>query len=607
MEVETFSRLEDARVSLSECIVYASKTYFHSSFNTIMYSTSVPNINTNLVSARGLSDIVLPRLNVDLSLTLMIQNLARPHQTFIQSFEKVSYYIIRINKRKGFAGRIKKLKAFPSWNAHAKFLVVFVTLFDDPEVVAGDTIKTLWEYNAINFAILIADKENSTNINVYTWNPNQRICSANFTKATVMGTCAFGKARKNAVWFSNKQLKRIYSNCPVKVSHYDKSLGIEVNLMNMIADIANLTIVYEKTSFPHRGTVYDNYSTTGDFTLLKENKVDVLLGGYFKTVIRDMLFDTCQTCMYESLIWCVPHEPIIVDFKNMFSVFNTELWLVVFLNYLITSFCMWYTSIHRTDEYLFYNYLSSSLLNNFLVLLGFSVNILPRTTRVRCFIFTSIAFSLILTTLFNTYLTSILASATYKEKYGTMEQIYKFNLTTYFVRNYKMFFDKGPTEINNVPLATIMEKWKDCPSDFHCTDIMIKKKDTALCITRFHLNYKESKENWKKKANVYCFNTPVMSLQKNLVMRKGFQLYSTFCSIISRIASAGFLVKWERDVLEKKIDDGEGFDRLENQLIGFGDLLPTFYMLGIGYALSTVVFVIELMLNANRKRSEGSK
>ncbi|XP_018570362.1 uncharacterized protein LOC108909997 [Anoplophora glabripennis] len=608
------SKNEEIRRSLSMCIFQACRRFFHSNFETVTYS--LPLIERDFASATVLNELVLPVLESDQRFALLIKDLKTAQQINHRYIGKSPSYIIQIKKEGELEANIRRLKRFTRWNPHAKFLVVSSTAFSYPLNVAIGVIKSLWNNNVVNAAVLLVDNENNTNFKVYSWKPySSHSCGTNFSDVLPVGSCSFGVTDSNIDWFRNKIPKNLHG-CPVKVKymvwlpyvmsvkpiaqvpHYDADLGIDVNLLNVIANTLNLSLIYQKSSFDGWGGVGKDYSATKDLKLLKENNVDLVVGGYVNTPHRTVLFDSPQSHIQDSLLFCVPHTPIITGFRNFLNIFKFEVWILVCILYFIVSVCMWYASNFEGGEHLSYRSLPNCLLNNFLISIGLVVSILPKTMRVRCLACMFIIFSLKLNMIYTSYLTSVLSSPNYRQKYESMEEIYKHNLRTYFAPNTKLFFSgNDEKQLHSVPLNVITQRWRNCTNVPKCFNTISSKKDIAVCMPRSYKDYLLNNQARDKRRAIFCLKENVVSFSLTILMRKGFPLFSLFDKGICRIVEGGFINKWMRDIMMNKSERiGSHPEDVEKVQINFDTLVPVFYMLLMGYLGASLALVIELIV-----------
>ncbi|KAG5873730.1 hypothetical protein JTB14_035544 [Gonioctena quinquepunctata] len=617
------------RISLGMCIIKAANDYFTSDFEVITYSLPLKEVS-NPNSFFLLSQFVLQWIGENYQKPVLVKDLKSSTRNFGELHSKAKSYIIQIRERGEFDDVIERLEKHLSWNPHAKFLVVSSSTFPRPDKIATEITKSLWEHKVVNAAVLLLDPRNTTNFNVYTWEPySNSSCGDNFnTRST--DSCSLGITDTTESWFNERITGKLF-NCTIRARYiqwppyvtsdvsqgYQKpnallNQGIDVNLLNMIASVLNLIVLYEGDNESIWGAAFLNETFTQDFNLLHQNGCDVLLGGYTQSYERSLYFDCSRSYIQETLIWCVPHEPITLGLGPMIHILSREVWIGVLSMYIIFTSGIWSLSKIDSKETI-YKKLGNTMLNNFLVFLGLVANTLPKSSLVRFLMGILILFSLHLNMLYSSYLTSILSSHNFKEKYSSIKYIYEYNLDTYFVytdKDYFKSYDKDEEKhIGEVPISLILQRWKNCDDLKACAEHLLTFKNSALCVPKLHKDYVFNNDEVlsPNKNLVHCLKTHVVSFPIILIMRRGFPMYDLFQKLMNRIKSAGFIAKWEGDILRDKrksrISDLETV--LDEATIKLNNLLPIFNMLLVGNIFSIVIFIGEFFAHKNYK-NEGA-
>ncbi|KAI2474169.1 uncharacterized protein LOC126886756 [Diabrotica virgifera virgifera] len=601
------------RVSLSECIVEACKKYFNEPFQVISYMLPTADMQNHVASYFVITHQVLRALESEARWNIMIKSLIGKAYPF-KFVTKTTGYIMQIRGSGEVANSLKILKKILDWNPHAKFIVVSTTAFDDPVQVATDMTNDMMKYQILNGVIMLSNPENRSVFNVYSWEPySNRSCGDNY-EHTSIDRCSYGNTESDVSWFTNKFPTDFY-NCTLKVLYtrwapfvtidnprFKKSSstdaqGIEVNVINMISEILNLFAVYQEDDLDGYGTVYDNGTTTGGFTLLSNNEADVMIGGYDKSFGKMFYMDTSKTYIQDTLIWCVSHERTDQGLRPMVVILSVEVWIAFGTVFFVTTLVLWCLSKKSTTESSTYKDLTKCFLTTFLVVIGFGANDLPRAGLIRYFMGLFIVFNLFINIIYTSYLTSSLSSQSFGEKFSKMEDIYKYKLTTYFLRDTERYFSPYTKDednyIQSVPIRTILDNWRTCVNISYCFEQILEGNHNAFCVTELHKEYifSGSGELSQSKEKPYCLNKPVIKIPVNIVMRKGFNLYNVFQSYLDRITSAGFITKWKKDILYRKYEKSSS----NAKLITFGNLVLVFQFVAFVQLLSIIVFIAELV------------
>ncbi|XP_056633382.1 uncharacterized protein LOC130442981 [Diorhabda sublineata] len=371
----------------------------------------------------------------------------------------------------------------------------------------------------------------------------------------------------------------------------------------MIAENLNLFVLYQKDKDEAWGDIYDNGTAIGTLIYLMNDEVDVLIGGYTKTFQKMLFLDCSRSFIQESLIWCTPHEPILLGLKPMIEILPIEGWLGIAIVYFITSLSIWYLSKNNESELCTYKKLDNCFLYTFLMLIGFAAKALPTSNRSRYFTGHFMIFSLFVNILYTTFLTSTIASQKFKEKYRSMEDIYENKLNTYFLplaeKYFQPYFEDNENYIEGVPISLIQKKWNTCKNATICMEAVLGGNDNALLTTELFKEYLFTKygQLHKSRYKPYCLKKPILSLPINIVMRKGFPLLFLFVDLIDRIQSAGFISKWEKDILERRkvniYSDKENL--MDYNTIKFKNLVTIFEYMLFGILFAIIVFIIEVV------------
>ncbi|CAG9857812.1 unnamed protein product [Phyllotreta striolata] len=619
----------DTRVSLSRCIIEATKTYFSSDFETITFSLPIVEQEQSSTSF-VMNHFVLGELQRSNQWLFIIKNGRHPARDFKAYPTITKNYIIQIRQRGEFAGNLKRLKASLTWNPHAKFLIVSPTVFDKPDSVAIEITEVLWKYHVLDAAILLVEPTNTSTFLVYSWEPySDKGCGGDYSNIFLIDRCSFGVVEENSSWFNDKITFSGFNNCSLKASFivwppfvttespifrksdFEATQGIEVNLINMIAENLNLFVEYTSGGTAW-GAVFLNGTVTGDFKLLAEDAIDIVLGGYTNTFGCSLLFDCSNSYIQEVLVWCTPHEPVLLGLLPMIKILSKEVWIGLSLLYFIATYFAWTLAKQSNKEISSYKQLENVAIRNFLILIGLTADVLPRSKGARFFTGVLMLFSLHLNMLYTSYLTSTLSSPIFKEKYKNLESIYEFGLNTYFVPEYKNFFNQISSDsghIEGVPLSEVMDNWRNCGNVTECVEEIIEGKPNALCLPLLYKEYLlvHIADFHKNKYKINCLKEKVANFPVNLIMRKGFPLYAVFQKTIDRINNAGFISKWEKDLLYEKRQSiqYEKEIRKETSTIRFVNLRVIFDCLFFAEIFCFLVFIGELVVFKRREKQRN--
>lgn len=600
--------LPDFKISQRDCILAAVKKYINAEA-TISVASSIKDYPENVTSVIPLNHMIFKLLTDEARWTILTKNMVQYSKpTFLRTMEKLSRcYIIFVRDLGEISANLKRLRTFSSWNPHSNFFVVSATIFPYPSDVASEILRSLWEERILNGVVFLANPENTSLYDVYTSKPYvQRNCGKDIGQMEVVDTCIAGIFQRKRHLFKHKIPKRL-TNCTLSVGYskiepaavviennsipskdyYHTDHGIEINLVNMIGNLLDLKVIYYQAT---SGRIFFNGTASGNLLLLKEDKIDVAIGFYYKTFERNYFFDCSDIYIQDRLVWCVPHIPVLLSSHNFLNILDLTSWALLIILYLITVNLFWIVvRINRKELRPYHDYKNVSQYI-FSILLGFPVPFHPRTFQIRIMFIFIVVFSFHLDSAYLSSLTSVLTGSRFGEKYSTTKDIYKNNLKTYFVPNSARFF-------RDEKVKYIVDKMIECENYRTCMDYVAFRRDSAFCVQKMYADYiYNSYVARNNEPLIYCFGN-IASMPTNMLMRKGFPLFSRIDGLINRIMSGGFFVKWTNDLIRAKvgnfvsdIDIGENM----SQFLHLKNLKPMFIALLVGHCFSFLVFIIEL-------------
>ncbi|RZB66677.1 uncharacterized protein BDFB_005853 [Asbolus verrucosus] len=608
------------RQSLTECVLNATQRFFEEGAN-IIYSLPLSEVKTSHISITALDRFVLASLARDSHWSLVIKNVTLEQHKLLKIQPKPGHYIIQIRHQEEFIEHIDILKSYKEWNPHAKFLIISASKFDNPKILATEIIKKLWEVHALNGVVLLLDHSNDTLFHAYTWFPYEEgNCGTDFDKIVLMDSCTFGRSTKFVNWYPNK-IPDKFNKCPIRVrmikwppyiinvpngswsnsTNLHINRGIEVNMLDMIAKIFNVRMYYYYSAVPlNWGDIYPNGSITGNLKHLYDEEDDITIGAYAKTMLRSFLFlDTFYH--YDSLHWCVPHSPQHSKLGSVSKIMDNGAFTVTLFLYFFLTVMMWVSSGDSTECRSYQNF-TNGMFKMFSVLLGLPVNTQPRTDGVRFFMAILMVYSFYLVTAYQTLLASALANVNHQERIRNIEDIIRNDLKIYAIKTSVRYFPTdGSNEKMNKINAAVLARWKNCKTMEECLHHVAFTRNAAVCLPKLFMEYiGNSYRTQNSDPLIHCFDKTVVSYPISILMRKGLHLYEKINCLIIRIVSAGFILKWERDILSTRYENFTNFAidvKNDSETLDFDSLKPIFVVWMVGCAAATTALVLEIIYN----------
>lgn len=600
--------LKKMKFSLCDCVLETVKQYVKEN-ETITVASSITDYSRSTKSVVTTNEMLLWLLTNHTKWTFLTMNMASYADVGTSyTLEKISKnYIIFMRNSGEISTNIKKLKTLNSWNPHSRFLVISSTTFRDPVGIAKEVLQTLWEEELLNGVVLLSNPSNTSVFDVYTSKPYAKgNCGKSLGGVEIIDSCIKGVFQRRRYLFKNDVPENL-SNCVLPVGFvkvepyvlamknnsisnresYNTDHGIEINLLNMIANYLNVKLVYYQA---YAGRIYLNGSATDNLLLLKQRKVDIAVGFYIRTFSKSYYFDCSGIYVQDKLTCCVPHSPFLINSQNFFKLLNVTCWLLLVFVYLVTVSIVWYASRVNGSELRPYRNYKSVSQYVFSIFLGFPVRFQPKTFRIRMLFSFIVFFSFHLDTAYLSSLASVLTGSRYGEKYGTVNDIYKYNLKTYFAPNSGTYFQDSGLEL-------VLKKMIECYNYKECMDNVAFRRDSSFCVSKLYTDY--IRNSYVSRSNdplIYCFGN-IVTMKANMLMRKGYPLFSRINDLISQITSAGFITKWRKDILRTRAGNFVAdidIEANESRLLELSNLMPVFIALLVGQCLSFLVFIIEL-------------
>jgi hypothetical protein len=194
----------------------------------------------------------------------------------------------------------------------------------------------------------------------------------------------------------------------------------------------------------------------------------------------------------------------------------------------------------------------------------------------------------------------------YEKKLGTLEEILDSDVVYGYhpALNYIQDTISFPEFVNFLENKDVKE---DCSDIRTCVERMITKGDIASVIPPFYANYIARELGAVNVGKVICsFDKLAVSGALIIIFKKGNPLLESFNILMRRYLEAGFL-----EILLTELDHraslrgGGRFAEAAGDVFfafSFSHIAPAFVVLLVGTVLSSVVFIVEVIVNCLCKR-----
>lgn len=533
--------------------------------------------------------------------------------------------------------QLEEMKNSLLWNSRGRFLIVVIGHHSQNiSHLALDIAEELWNsYKISNILLLIpkvgtkflqSTRPRSKNniplsLGLYTWIPYQshNTC-AKINVFLVEEWPHEGKQRllQKEPLLSDKIPKQLHG-CPLRVSIIDTPpalvvlnktghihTGVEVQYMQQLAQAANATITYQTA--PPGDAVAVRLKSIAD---LETGRADLTLGGFLLHPVPAAFADPTISHIDDVMIWYVPCGVPNDRMGRVMAIFTPSLWMAICGVFVLVVVLIWgVANITRFTQH--HSHTSTGILSSismtWAVILGVSVPEIPRNNTFRTVFLAVVWYSFAISCIFQTYFTSILVNPGMAKQITTLEELYQSS----FVYHYNNRTDSFVKFTDPSYYSEIRLKREECLYRGSCIIDYLNNLNVAVISSRFHAEY------YTLAALPPGSSTPRMctlkdsfySIRYTIYIGKGSFLVDTFNRIIHHVTEAGLIDKLMRDaktswryedILYTQLAMDEVF-RMNNETAAYmvfsmSHLKVAFFLLALGYLLSTIIITAELLFS----------
>ncbi|CAH1975570.1 unnamed protein product [Acanthoscelides obtectus] len=593
----TSVKITNTSISLSGCLLEIGQRYFKEQ-NSVMFS--LPKNLT--VGAENVYEIVIQELMTMDKWSFVIKNTGKDYNDVFQNlaFERISNFIFFVRDvERDVVSREYSL------NSQGYYVIVLITAADAWKNI-NTIVKLMWEQHLTNGVILLPSQNSSQTFDIYTWYPfTSEYCAEPPKRIEMLDTCSYGIFTKNKTILDN-HLPTSLNNCTIKAGytnvppyvinmknrslHYKDyphaKYGIEVNLLNLLAKKFQFSVSYFKAY--DSGEIYMNGTAAGNLLSLKRGNIDVALGCYVVTAPRSFYFDATDSFYQDDLVWCLPRYPIVTNNLDNLSVDGTSLLAIFGMTVLLTCIT-WIFGIQASRKYGIFK----AIFQVYCSLIGVPFMYQIRHPSLRFVLINSVVFGFYVSIILQTFLIFKLANFAYEEKYQTLEDVYRYNLTTYFQPNIIRYFE-------GVDYEMVKDKWIECQDYKNCLKNVTIRRNAAICGTHTIIKHIAGKTVSKDHEPLLHCMDKITSLPMNMLFKRGFSITEPINLLITRIHSVGLLSKWVKEAklgVKPRVMPNITL-RIENDpILRYHQLLPVFKCFVMSLVVSVLIFLGELILH----------
>lgn len=509
---------------------------------------------------------------------------------FLSAFGKFELYVLLLNNIQQFKKWLNDVYLMSFWNPGGNFIVSISNQENSTEI-----IEVAWRYFILNINLIVWEDDTAI---VYTYYPYKNKCPVDLNP--VYFDC---EAIPQEVF--PEKVPDHFSGCPINLialraipyvintsSPFKlnvKKSGFEVVIMHEITKHLNLSTVYVPNSFLSWGDKQPNGSYTNMYGLLQKRKVDIVFG-LAPGKYTDNQFQSLQNVVYDILTWIVPTADEYPKWTNLMFIYKIDVWLILIVSIIVNGISFW--CFGRKFEIIYsFKHLSTCLVNSFSLVLFQGGLRTPKTTTIRILFLFWGFFSVIMYTVHQCKLISILTKPQYKPQINTLTQIIDTKLKIGFFPG-SIFSLQG-----NQYEGYIRARFENCSINEECVNKTAFERNYATLKNRRQLFYfmRQYYTFPNGRPMVYPFSTGSVIMPHFNVL-KGYPLAKKFNKIILLLTSNGLVRKWDREIYDKTKIVPKTLTALS-----INHLLCGFLYLAVGLTIAFITFLCEVIFKKKKQ------
>jgi hypothetical protein len=513
-----------------------------------------------------------------------------------------------------------------SFNRWGKFLVV-VTDFGvhSPKALAMDIIETLWnDQQVANSVIMVPNVyESDISFDLYTWFPYESGQCGKTEKVVLLDRCVLGKdipLSTNISLFGSKTPLNLHG-CPIRVSTWDvqpnmilvehnktdggithEYIGTDAIYLLLLSERMNMTPVL----VPPPKKIYLMEFYYYSLTSVLRGNADIAIGNFPLHYLPLAYSEPTIPYLHGTVKWYVPCARPIRRIDNLINLFTAPAWSVLVLLLVLSAVTFWFLAnipySGVTKESIAYRTLSQCCSKVGAVFLGVSVPQMPRTFRLRVFFFLFVCYCFAINTVFQAHFTSFLIEPVFDKQIHTFDEL-KSNKIQYLEHpsvpelGFYMNYDK---------YTKLTGHSEPCTDYKQCLLRLLDGEKVTMLILDFWAEYAASTLG-RGQVSLCTIDENEFSMSYTMYLSKGSLFRDRFNVLIQRCLEAGLGNKyWSQmtwNLTLKTSHEHGGGDVASSNNVYFAftvfHLRVAFCLLAFGVALSSIVFIVELLSKHN--------
>lgn len=466
------------------------------------------------------------------------------------------------------------------WNYRSNFIIIL----EQPEDNWAQVTKFFVHNNLYNVSIL---RRESNDYTIYTFHSPIPSCNGH-PYLVRMTQCSLYNGES---YIFPKITRQYIRGCSFKLGTHNvyplinldnnRSEGLEQHIVQAFSKQYNIVVeLIEYNKIDNMGLIVENYSYVEMLQMVRDNKVDGAIGGYFIDYVTSRHLSYTYPLMIDHMLIIMPKAKL-YDMWN--AVFHKAFYFIIFIFILILLFTAfaYFLGLFPSRE--------RDPLRDFMIIYGFFLNKITIHKMKRGISETLIIASL----LFSVFIIP----------YYVQALLCSFN--THPIRGFEAQFVEDIHEKYQliIPADRRKEQWltttsQKCKNRLDCMNIVINSKDrlhyTMISELQFE-SYKWMLTDEQCSPDVYKIQEPVYSLMRTVYFHPGSEMFTPFDKFSLRFATTGLLKKYYNDLIFKERVKCMYRARSLNNTLSLSELRPPFIILIVGYFLSAICFAYEII------------
>lgn len=518
-------------------------------------------------------------------------------------FSESNIYSVTSNNMLIFIRSIEDLTVINTLEINSRkmklFAVVLTTDMNEQNELLTSLIAIFVKLGIHSTVLAINNKNHTTDF--YSWNPfsSKERCgqSKGFSRTN---SCYKGKYSKPLASLAKPSFNHNFNNFILKIGWLyqdsyvmDPSLkvnpGIFISLMNVIGELTNIHILYEKRNKAYEKELYLNGTTSEIIEALKSSTSDVALGRFYINNQRKFLEH--GPVFYKDYFTVVTRKPEKLKvYRNLLLVFTSGTWLiaclVLFLTFGIAIVLYKYYKI-----YFFYTFVS--VLDAYGVHIGQGIKVIPNSTPARIFYSFFFLYCLNINSLYLGKLSSIFATpntdVAIKETYDLLIN----NVTTYVTirmeceLNFSHFY-RGPRKGHPTYIITNSTEYDNLKQ------IACRRANSSIIFNSVYNNH----PLLQSRVDSYFIHLLNITMLGTYYLRQSNPINHALYYWTQELIEKGFVGKWRKDVADSYQEPACALHEEELETVvklKLAHYEEAFIILISGYVLSIITLAFEFL------------